>query len=252
MKIGLVGRPGSGKTTLAGHLAVQAQLAGVDPVGVIDTDPQGTLADWHQARKAGTPRFAHASPQRLTKEVAAMREAGVKLLIIDTPPAIGSTIGRVIALADLVVIPARPSPHDIRAAGATVAIAEALEKPLIFVINGAVARARIATEAAIALSQHGPLAPTVIHQRVGFAGSMIDGRTVMEIPGRSRSPEEVAALWAYIKKRLARAGAKKPAPAKALKKPAPAKAPRKPAPAKALKKRASKKQSVDAPVKKAA
>jgi chromosome partitioning protein len=233
---------GSGKTTLAAHLAVQAELAGAGPVGIIDADPQGTLADWRQAREAATPRFACTGPQGLAKEVETMRKAGVKLLIIDTPPAISSTIGRVIALADLVVIPARPSPHDLRAAGATVAIVEALGKPLTFVINGAAPRTRIAAEAAIALSQHGPVAPVVIHQRVGFAGSMIDGRTAIEIPGRSRSPEEVGELWAYVEKRMARKGARKPAPARA----------KKPAPAKALRKRTGKKPPVEALIKKAA
>src|SRR5687768_15770571 len=41
---------GSGKTTLSGHLAVQAQLAGAGPVCLIDIDPQGSLADWWNER----------------------------------------------------------------------------------------------------------------------------------------------------------------------------------------------------------
>ena len=35
---------GSGKTTLSGHLAVEADRAGVGPVALIDTDPQGRSA----------------------------------------------------------------------------------------------------------------------------------------------------------------------------------------------------------------
>jgi cellulose biosynthesis protein BcsQ len=31
---------GSGKTTLAGHLAIQAELAGAGPVALVDTDPR--------------------------------------------------------------------------------------------------------------------------------------------------------------------------------------------------------------------
>ena len=38
-----------GKTTLIGHLAVQAGLQGDGPVGVSDLDPQGSLADWANA-----------------------------------------------------------------------------------------------------------------------------------------------------------------------------------------------------------
>ena len=51
---------GSGKTTLAGHIAVQAERAGAGagPVAIIDTDPQGSLSDWWNARQAPTPVFA--------------------------------------------------------------------------------------------------------------------------------------------------------------------------------------------------
>jgi chromosome partitioning protein len=52
------------------------------------------------------------------------------------------------------------------------------------------------------LSQYGPLAPSIIHQRVDFAAAMIDGRTVMELPGESRSAEEIAELWDYLSVRL--------------------------------------------------
>jgi chromosome partitioning protein len=56
----------------------------------------------------------------------------------------------------------------------------------------------------MALSQHGTLAPVILHQRTGFAASMIDGRTVGEIKGEARSAEEIAALWDYIHHRLNR------------------------------------------------
>ena len=85
-------------------------------------------------------------------------------------------------------------------------MAESLVKPLVFVINAASPRARITTEAAIALSQHGTVAPAIIHQRTDFAASMIDGRTVMEIPNSERSSEEISALWDYLKHRLYSAG----------------------------------------------
>jgi len=194
---------GSGKTTLAANVAVEAERRGDGPVALIDTDSQGSLADWWNQRSAETPLFAHASVSRLAEHIQKMKDLGIKLVIIDTPPAIKSTIGHVVNASDLVVIPTRPSPHDLRAAGRTVEIAERLGKPLVFVINGAHPRARITTEAAIALSEHGPLAPVVVHQRTNYASSMIDGRAVMEVGGKSRSPDEIADLWRYLKKRLA-------------------------------------------------
>lgn len=192
---------GSGKTTLAAHLSVQAHVTGDGPVALIDSDPQGSLTAWYQEREDQAPIFAQALMARLDEQLAELRGGGIRYAFVDTPPAITSTIGHVIKLADLVVIPTRPSPHDLRAAGVTVDIAEGLGKPLIFVINGAHPRARITTQAALALSQHGPVAPVVVHQRTDFSSSMIDGRTVMELPRRSRSPNEIGQLWNYLKDR---------------------------------------------------
>lgn len=193
---------GSGKTTLSGHIAVEAERQGAGPVALIDTDPQGSLSKWWNARSAPTPLFVQTTVARLPEDIERLREQGIKLVVIDTPPAITSTIFDVVRVSDLVLIPVRPSPHDLRAVGATFDIVESLNKPLVFVINGASGRARITTEAAIALSQHGTLAPSIIHHRTDFAASMIDGRTVMEIAKGERSAAEITALWEYVVTRL--------------------------------------------------
>ena len=190
---------GSGKTTLAGHIAVEAERAGAGPIAIIDLDPQGSLSLWSQARATNHPELITTTEDELVETLAGLAERDFSLVIIDTPPAITATIGRVIAASDLVVIPTRPSPHDLRAAGATVQLCDRLQKPIAFAINGAAQRARITTEAVIALSHHGSVAPAIVHQRVDFASSMIDGRTVMELPGVSRSPEEIQGLWSFLK-----------------------------------------------------
>jgi chromosome partitioning protein len=193
---------GSGKTTLSGHLAVQAQLAGAGPVVLIDIDPQGSLADWWNERSAEYPAFAQTTVARLAADLEVLRSQGFKLAVIDTPPAITMAIQSVIQVAELIVIPTRPSPHDLRAVGATVDLCERAGKPLIFVVNAATPKARITSECAVALSQHGTVAPVTIHQRTDFAASMIDGRTVMEIDPKGRSAQEVGALWGYMSDRL--------------------------------------------------
>ena len=193
---------GSGKTTMAGHIAVQAEIAGAGPVAIVDTDPQGSLADWWNERQAEYPAFAHTFVSRIGEDVNRLKDLGIKTCVIDTPPAITTTIEHVIEVADLVVIPCRPSPHDLRAAGATVELVERLGKKLVFVINAATPRARITAEAAIALSQHGTLAPVTIHHRTDFAASMIDGRTVMEIDPSCASAQEIIQLWEYLDERL--------------------------------------------------
>ncbi len=193
---------GSGKTTLSGHLAVQAQRAGCGPVVLIDIDPQGSLADWWNEREAEYPAFAQTTVARLAADLETLRLQGFKLAVIDTPPAITMAIQSVISVAELIVVPTRPSPHDLRAVGATVDLCERAGKPLIFVVNAATPKAKITSEAAVALSQHGTVAPVTLHHRVDYAASMIDGRTVMEVDAKSRSAQEVVQLWSYVHDRL--------------------------------------------------
>jgi chromosome partitioning protein len=197
---------GAGKTTLSAHLAVEAERNGRGPVAIVDTDPQGSLADWWNQRTATTPLFAAVEVSRLAAHMAELRQQRVNLLVIDTPPALLPIIRAAIAVADLVLIPARPSPHDLRAVGVVVDMAEQAKKPLCFVVNGATPRTTIALEAVQALAQHGPVAPVIVHQRIDFAGTMVDGRTVGELHAPSRSVEEITQLWKYVSTQLRKYG----------------------------------------------
>ena len=189
---------GTGKSTLTAHLAVEAERRGAGPVAVVDTDPQGSLAAWWNQRAAETPLFAAVEVVRLVEHMSALQEEGVNLVLIDTPPAFMDTIRAPIGEADVVLIPARPSPHDLRAVGVIVEMAEAASKPFGFVVNGATPRTTIALQAVQALAQHGPVAPVILHQRIDFAGSMVDGRTVGEVNPQSRSAQEITDLWKYV------------------------------------------------------
>jgi len=52
---------GCGKTTLCGHLAVQATLEG-KKAAILDTDPQGSLADWWNEREKNSDPRASTTP----------------------------------------------------------------------------------------------------------------------------------------------------------------------------------------------
>ena len=195
---------GVGKTTLAGHLGVMAEQRQDGPVALIDTDPQGSLAAWWNERDSESPVFAQADIPKINNCLVALVQAGMKLAIIDTPPSVTEILRQVLCIADLVLIPTRPSPHDLRAVSATIERVEQAGKKMIFVINGAAPRARIAGEAAVLLSQYGTVAPVTLYQRTDFASSMIDGRTVQEINPRGRSTEEVTSLWTYVSTQLSK------------------------------------------------
>jgi len=172
-----------------------AESKGAGPVALIDTDPQGSLSSWWNKRQADTPLCATVDIAKLSDHLKEIKNAGIKLAIINTPPAVTDIIAKVLAEADLVLIPTRPSPHDLRAVWSTAELVQAAGKRMVFVINGAVPRARITAAVAIALSQHGTVAPVTIFQRTDLAASMIDGRTVQEIDATSRSAEEIEKIW---------------------------------------------------------
>lgn len=195
---------GSGKTTLTGHLAVEAGRTGHGPIALIDTDPQGSALEWGRQRTDPLPTVVQSSVDEIDADLIRLRDEGHRMVMIDTPPSATAAISEIVRVADLVVVPCRPSPHDLRAVGATVDIVERWGRPMIFAVNSATRRARITAEAAVALSQHGTVAPVTIHHRVDFAGSMVDGRTVMDIAPEGDSAKEIRALWTYVHERLAR------------------------------------------------
>ena len=138
-------------------------------------------------------------PQRIEQA----RAGGFRLVVIDTPPQVTSLIRAVVELADLVLIPTRPSPDDLDAVGRTIDIVEEAGRPMVFVINGATRNARITGQAAIALSQSGTVvARPMIGQSVAFPTSSIDGRTVGELDPDSTAGREIAELWNYVSARL--------------------------------------------------
>jgi chromosome partitioning protein len=189
---------GSGKTTLTAHLAVEAEHRKAGPVAVIDTDPQGSLASWWNTREAPTPLFAAVNIAQLDEHLTHLRRQGINLVLIDTPPQTMNIIKAANTAADFVLIPARPSPHDLRAVAVVVDMVEQAKKPFCFVVNGATPRTNIAREAVGALAEHGKVAPVIIHHRVDFAASMVDGRTVSELAPDSRSAQEITLLWDYV------------------------------------------------------
>jgi chromosome partitioning protein len=192
---------GAGKTTLATLLAVEAARVGVGPVAVIDLDPMRGLSLWWDARAADTPIMVSAD-STAKAALAAAKKSGALLVLIDTPPAAAPVVAEVVALADLVLVPVQPSPHDLRAVGATVDLARRAKRPLVFVINRTKPRVRLTGEAAIALSQHGTVSPALLADRAVYAAAAIDGRTAPEIDPAGAAATEVAALWKYLADRL--------------------------------------------------
>src|SRR5271167_2803861 len=193
---------GSGKTTLAAHLAVEAERVGDAPAWLIDTDKQATLSLWHERREHDTPQRAEISFGRLAAGLTSLAERGAVFCFIDTPPTISDQSVVTLDLADLVLIPVRPSPADLWAVSETVALVKEAGKPFLFVITQAKAQASITAQTIAALSEHGRVAQSFVADRVPYAMAMTNGRTAPEIAPKSAAALEIAALWLDVKSRF--------------------------------------------------
>jgi chromosome partitioning protein len=191
---------GSGKSTLAVHLAVIAQAAGRRVV-LIDLDPQRSTAGWWETRASETPEMVETVPGELRTVLEAAQADGVDLCVLDTRPSAGADATAAAAVADLVLIPTRPSIFDLRAIGATVEIVAAAKVSAFIVLNGAPAgrgikEASTTADARRALADYAlPVAPVSIGLRAALAHALVDGRAVNEFDPTGKAAREMAQLW---------------------------------------------------------
>ncbi len=190
---------GSGKSTLCRVLSVEASRAGL-LVYLIDFDRDGhTLTNWHPTRAVEDPRRVELSIGGLGEGLKLLKQQGADLVLIDTPPNSIQDMAEIFPLADLVLVPIKPTPDDLQAAAVTVAKLKAVRLPFLFVITQAIQNTNITAQAIAALSHHGPVAETLLVNRVVYPAAFTDGRTPQEIDHKGQAAREVGILWLNIK-----------------------------------------------------
>ena len=196
---------GSGKTTVAAHLAVAFALAGKS-VGILDVDPQGSLGEWFERREAALGEDEVGLVFRTASGWGARREAKQlardhDIVVVDTPPKSDLEIRPAIEMADLVAVPVQPTPVDLWATAPTLAMAAKEGTASLIVINRALSRALLTAEMITAAGELGhAVAETHLGNRVAYPQSMGEGRTVLETAPGGLAAEEVEALAREILK----------------------------------------------------
>src|SRR5262245_60959596 len=123
---------GSGKTTLAVHVAVAAESTG-ERVTLIDADPQGSASAWSQARQENRPQIAKITASSIGRAFERAEQERITLAVIDTAPHAVPGVDIIASAADFLLIPCRPSAFDIAAIAASVQVAKAAGKPTAFI-----------------------------------------------------------------------------------------------------------------------
>ena len=203
---------GSGKSTLTSSLAVAAHEAG-ERVFVIDMDPQQSLVKWAEMRGLDDVPVNAVTAGRLPATLAALEKNGFTLVLIDTAGAEGVSSIAAMKAADLSVIPSRPNIFDLWASEQTRATLKQLRGEFVFVLNQcppAQQTLRV-QEGAAALEAMGGLITPMVQARVDYQEAARHGWGVTEINPHGAAAVEMKALWASIKRRMARGKAKAPA-----------------------------------------
>lgn len=190
---------GAGKTTLALHLAVAAELAGTR-CAVVDLDPQASAAGWKDHRQAETPVVVSAQAARLPQVLDAARQGGAGLAILDTAPHSEGASLAAIRASDLVLIPCRPAILDLRAIGSSVDLVRLAGKPAVIVLNAVPPRGSVvAADATAAASAYGlAVAPIHIGQRAAYAHSLTAGLTAQEYEADGKAAAEILELYMWM------------------------------------------------------
>jgi len=194
---------GSGKTTLATHLARYLQQDGADVI-LVDTDLQGSARDWAAADANNpVPTIAIYTP---TVERDLHKIATKDYAIIDGSCRSHEIMGSAIRAADLILIPVQPSPYDVWSAADFAELIRTRQsatggKPkAAIVISRVITGTKIGADVNNALqSLQLPVLTSTIAQRVKYPESASTGKTVLDIDTDGVAALEIKQLGKEIK-----------------------------------------------------
>ena len=171
-------------------------------MALLDLDPQESLASWWTRRgRTKNPKLFEVDAT--TEAIELLVSEGWEWVFIDTGPAKLELIEPGIVVADLVLIPVRPSAFDIEQAAICVELCEAHGKPHAFVLNHAPAGTKLTKSSISFLQQNGStVIETPITFRQAYMSAVTVGKSGPEVEKNGVARQEIDALWAVVMKLL--------------------------------------------------
>ncbi|MBS0332964.1 MAG: ParA family protein [Proteobacteria bacterium] len=194
---------GSGKSTVAVHLALAAHLRG-RRVLLADTDAQRSASQVLRGRAAGGPELVETTgPKLFALQLAAVR-SDTQLMIVDTPAVVEEEISHAIVAADLCLLVIRPTFLDIAASLQTAEIVRRLRKPALVVLNQAPSPRGGVEAPSVKRAQEAlkllrlPVTPTILRARMNYQAALESGRSAEELDPEAEAAREVGDLWGFV------------------------------------------------------
>ena len=186
---------GSGKTTIATHLARAIQLKGFS-VLLVDSDPQGSSRDWAAVNEENPVPVVGIDRPTIERDLKRIAEKDY--VIIDGAPQAADLAISAIKASDIIIIPVQPSPYDIWATSDLVDLVkqriEMTDGKLkaAFVVSRTIKGTKIGKEISVALSDYDlPVLKTSITQRVIYPTSASIGSSVLDEEPAGEASKEI-------------------------------------------------------------
>ena len=148
---------------------------------LIDLDPQGSVAQWGSRRGDRPPDVCAEHPANLDRAITSASDEGYDLAVLDTAPHADRTALLAAKIAQVVLAPCRPATFDLEAVQTTLDLCQMTKRSAVVVLNaapsGPVSSKRPEPEMRKAVNF---VCPVVVHHRVAYQHSLIDGRTAAE------------------------------------------------------------------------